>query len=53
VDEREHLIEYPTFGHMIDCPNLGEVLEHEGAARRAGEELAIGRLPFLRLNLSG
>lgn len=30
VDEREHFIECPTCGHMIDMRDLAEVLEHEG-----------------------
>ena len=30
ANEREHFMKCATCGHMIDCRDLGEVLEHEG-----------------------
>jgi hypothetical protein len=30
TNEADHYIECPTCGHMIDCRDLAEVLEHEG-----------------------
>lgn len=44
VDEREHFLECPTCGHMIDVRDLAEVLEHAGpherytAATKTGEK---------------